>query len=64
VLPVDARHDDVFDAGEVGGDALRVAALVDEVELQRDHAAHLFGDEAEVERVVEAVEDRDEEGSR
>ena len=61
MLPVDCRDDDVLDAGEVGGDVLGVVSFVDEVELARDHPAHLFGDEAEVERLVEAVEDGDEE---
>ena len=62
VLPVDARHADVLYALEVGSDSLSVAAFVDEIELARDHVGHLFGDEAEVQRLVEPVEDAHEDG--
>ncbi len=60
VFPVDLRDDDVLDAREVGRDLLRVVSLADEVQLARDHPAHFFRNEAQVQRLVQPVQDADE----
>src|SRR3972149_3252410 len=63
VLPVDPGHDDVRAGGEVGGDELRVVALVDEVQLLRHVPGNLLDDGPEVQVALQRRQDAQEESN-
>src|SRR3990170_2138825 len=63
VLPVDPGHDDIRPGGEVGGDELRVVALVDEVQLLRHVPADLLDDGPKVQVALQRRQDAQEESN-
>jgi len=63
VLPVDPGHDDIRAGGEVGGDELRVVALVDEVQLLRHVPGNLLDDGPEVQVALQRRQDAQEESN-